>query len=217
MTTKKSIETQEAIRRAFQFGFIRLRRHDVVRGGIIGLEWPDYEELIKTGVLTGDIFKKDRYNDERLIEGLHFTCWADAQEEDDLVDWEPPTTILPFLRHAHLCSYRESPVPELKLIAKESICDILLEALDDIDRRSMPLLSDIETRTPPLYLSGSFKEKLLGVNSVCGRIATCDWPGCGDPFCGSEFAWAENGICLVYMFASGAGLGSVFLFPFRTL
>jgi hypothetical protein len=217
MTKRRHGEAQEAIRRAFHFGFIRLRRHDVERGGIIGLEKPEYDALIQKGDLTGDIFKKDQYNDEPLIEGLHFTCWADAQEEDDLIDWEPPTTIKPFLRHAHLCSYRESPFPELKLIVKESIYDILLEALENFDRRAMPFLSDIETQKPPLDLSRSFKDRLLGINSVCGRIATCDWPGCGDPFCSSELAWVENGICLVYLSASGAGIGSVFLFPFTTL
>ena len=217
MEIKRNRETDEVISRALQFGFVRLRTHDIERGGIIGLEKQEYDTLIQKGELSGDIFDKELYNDEPLIEGLHFTCWDEAQEDECLVDWEPPSTIQPFLKHSHLSYYRESPTPELKLVVKESIFDILLEIIEDVDRQCLPLLSDIDVRKSPFDLSRRFKDRLMDVNSVCGRIATCDWPGCGDPFCGSEFAWVENGICLVYMFASGAGLGSVHLFPFRTL
>jgi hypothetical protein len=216
MKIRRNRETDEVIRRALQLGFVRLRTHAIERGGIIGLEKQEYDELIQKGELTGDIFKKERYNDEPLIDGIHFTCWDEAQEDEDLIDWEPPSTILPFLKHAHLCYYRESQTPVLKLIFKESIFDILSEIAEDIDRQGLPLLSDIDARKSPLHLSRSGKERLMGVNSVCGRIATCDWPECGDPFCSSELAWVENGICFVYMDASAAGVGSVFLFPFRT-
>ena len=216
MKIKRNRETDEVISRAIQFGFVRLRSHNIERGGIIGLEKQEYDTLIQKGELSGDIFDKELYNDEPLIEGLHFTCWDEAQEDECLVDWEPPSTILPFLKHSHLCYYRESPTPELKLAVKESIFDILWGIIEDVDRQCLPLLSDIDVRKFPLDLSQRAKDQLMDVNSICGRIATCDWPGCGDPFCGSEFAWAENGICLVYMFASGAGIGSVFLFPFRT-
>jgi len=217
MKIKRNRETDEVISRAIQFGFVRLRSHNIERGGIIGLEKQEYDTLIQKGELSGDIFDKELYNDEPLIEGLHFTCWDEAQENEPLVDWEPPSTILPFLKHSHLCYYRESPTPELKLVVKESIFDILWGMIEAVDRQCLPLLSDINVRKSPLDLSRRAKDQLMDVNSICGQIATCDWPGCGDPFCGSEFAWVENGICLVYMFASGAGLGSVFLFPFRTL
>ena len=217
MEIKRNRETDEVINRAIQLGFVRLRMHNIERGGIIGLEKQEYDTLIQKGELSGNIFNKELYNDEPLIEGLHFTCWDEAQENEPLVDWEPPSTIQPFLKHSHLSYYRESPTPELKLVVKESIFDILLEIIEDVDRQCLPLLSDIDVRKSPFDLSRRFKDRLMDVNSVCGRIATCDWPGCGDPFCGSEFAWVENGICLVYMFASGAGLGSVHLFPFRTL
>ncbi len=209
-------ETDDIIRRALQFGFVRLRKYDIECGGIIGLEKQEYDVLIQQGALRGDLYKKELYNDEPLMEGLHFSCWDEAQEDDDLVDGDPPSTIQPFLKHAHLCLYCESPEPELKLAVRKSIFDIFLEIMKDVDRECLPSLSDIDVRKPPLELSRRFKDSLMDINSICTRITTCDWPGCGDPFCGSEFAWVENGVCLLYMFASGAGVGSVFLFPFKT-
>jgi hypothetical protein len=217
MKIRTNQETDDVIRRALRFGFIRLRNTDINRGGIIGLEKQDYDALMQNGELRGDIFHKDLYNNEPLLEGLHFTCWDDEEEGESLVDWDPPSTIQPFLKRSHLCYYRESPTPELKLIAKENIFDILVDLAEDVDRQGLPLLSDLDARKAPLHFSRRLKDGLTDVDSVCGRVATCDWPGCGDPRCSSEFAWVENGTCLVYLVASCAGLGSVFLFPFRTL
>ncbi len=98
MEIKRNRETDEVISHAIQFGFVRLRTHDIKRGGIIGLEKQEYDTLIQKGELSGDIFDKELYNDEPLIEGLHFTCWDEAQEDECLVDWEPPSKVDPFVK-----------------------------------------------------------------------------------------------------------------------
>ncbi len=176
-------------------------------GNIIELSSNNYSELLEKQSIN---FKKSYLLEEDSLISTHALAYREA--EDFPERFHSKNVIHNFLYTVQICKFENN---KLKLFKKHNLPDFLhlfKKQIEDLSTlfESSKLPSTIDDRVPNQLIG---KQNFLGqINYGCGF--SFDGIICTDIECHSDYAWIQDGICLIYF---GGSLEPSFfnLLPFK--
>ncbi len=142
----------------------------------------------------------------------------DRSRSNYFFEFEPKVDLETFLENSRIVRISMQEGAFLSLICGVSIKE-LLPVCSKGSSDSSPIFRLEKLKgddDAPLhdFVTDEAIQALAAGNTFCGMIACC---GCGEPGCGAEYVWIENGACLFYLKIVSAGIVEVKLMPFKIL
>ncbi len=174
---------------------------------VIGLATEEFEQWLRLGEMELPATLQ--------VEAGTLVLVFDEEASDFFFQYDPQTDLNLFLERARLARIGPESASTLVLLTTDPLREVLLAALPEIKADSG---KEKRPRWPfrRLYsfpatrLTQAARAALLSPRSFCGLVGVCR---CGEPGCGSSYAWIEECTVLLGVEIHGNRLDKIWLFP----